>query len=61
VTPVSTSWRRSAAAACGQSRRSTYDPPYAIKKADIDSFLFSEASRKKFTYRLLMRPDTPIH
>jgi predicted helicase len=30
-----------------------YDPAYAIKKADLDSFL-SESSRPGFTYRLLI-------
>jgi predicted helicase len=30
-----------------------YDPAYAIKKSDVDSFL-SESSRPQFTYRLLM-------
>jgi predicted helicase len=30
-----------------------YDPAYAIKKADVDSFL-SESSRPGFTYRLLI-------
>src|SRR5712691_12051993 len=30
-----------------------YDPAYAIKKADLDSFL-SESSRAGFTYRLLI-------
>jgi superfamily II DNA or RNA helicase len=30
-----------------------YDPAYAIKKADVDSFL-SESSRREFTYRLLI-------
>ena len=30
-----------------------YDPAYAIKKADIDSFL-SESARAEFSYRLLM-------
>jgi superfamily II DNA or RNA helicase len=30
-----------------------YDPSYAIKKADIDSFL-SESARSEFSYRLLM-------
>ena len=30
-----------------------YDPQYAIKKADLDSFL-SESSRREFTYRLLI-------
>jgi predicted helicase len=32
-----------------------YDPGYAIKKADVDSFL-SESSRAVFSYRLLNRP-----
>ncbi len=30
-----------------------YDPRYAIKKTDVDSFL-SESSRREFTYRLLI-------
>ena len=30
-----------------------YDPAYAIKKADLDSFL-RESSRPQFTYRLLI-------
>ena len=30
-----------------------YDPSYAIKKADVDSFL-SESSRPQFSYRLLI-------
>ena len=30
-----------------------YDPQYAIKKSDLDSFL-SESSRREFTYRLLV-------
>jgi len=30
-----------------------YDPSYAIKKADVDSFL-SESSRSEFSYRLLI-------
>lgn len=30
-----------------------YDPAYAIKKADVDSFL-SESARTEFTYRLLI-------
>ena len=30
-----------------------YDPSYAIKKADVDSFL-SESSRREFTFRLLV-------
>lgn len=30
-----------------------YDPAYAIKKADLDSFL-SASSRAEFTYRLLI-------
>jgi predicted helicase len=30
-----------------------YDPAYAIKKADVDSFL-AESSRPEFSYRLLI-------
>ena len=35
-----------------------YDPAYAIKKADLDSFL-SESSRPGFTYRLADRHHRP--
>ena len=40
-------------AGCGRYRRSTTTPAYAIKKADLDSFL-SESSRPGFRYRLLI-------
>ena len=53
ATPASTSSPRIATAALWAVQAKHYDPAYAIKKADVDSFL-SESSRPEFTYRLLI-------